>query len=448
MKLWTGQTISQFGTQVSGLAIPLIAALFLNVSAFEFSLIATVEFLPFILLSLPAGVWVDRLRRRPILIVGDLGRGIALLSIPIAYELHVLTIWQLYAVGFLNGCLTVFFDVSYQSYLPSLVERDEILEGNSKLQVSVSSAQVLGPGIACVLIGIVSAPVAIIADSLSFFASALFVFGIRKKEPPPQVHATVDGKGPGMRAEVNAGLQYVLKHAYLRYLAASMATSNLFSNMVFAIFVLYLVRDFGVQPAQLGIAYSLASVGFLLGALTANRIGSRIGVGPAIIASSVVTGASTILIAVAPNDLVLPFATASVFIGGFAGMVFNINQVSFRQAITPPRMQGRMNATMRFLVWGTIPLGSVLGGVLGSALGLHATIWIGAIGGLISFVPLLFSPLRSLRAMPEPLTEDGTPAAGDSDHAEPHWQDALADASGGGLEPGPLPTLTVPSDRD
>jgi MFS family permease len=449
MKLWTGETISQFGTQVSALAIPLIAALFLNVSAFEFSLIATVEFLPFILLSLPAGVWVDRLRRRPILIVGDLGRGIALLSIPVAYELHALTIWQLYAVGFLNGCLTVFFDVSYQSYLPSLVARDEILEGNSKLEISRSSAQILGPGIAGFLIGIITAPVAIIVDSVSFFASALFVFRIRKKEPPPEVHATVDGKRLGMRAEVNAGLQYVLKHPYLRYIAASTAVSNLFSNMVFAIFVLYLVRVFGVQPAQLGVAYSVASIGFLLGALTANRIGSRIGVGPAIIVSMMLSGPSIILIAIAPNDLVLPFATASIFIGGFSGAVYNINQVSFRQAITPPHMQGRMNATMRFLVWGTIPLGSVLGGVLGSALGLHETIWIGAIGGLLSFVPLLFSPLRSLKVMPEPVTEDGAPPGEGSDRGKSRsLQDELADATGGGLEPGPVPTPTIPSDRD
>jgi MFS family permease len=407
MKLWSAETISQFGTQVSGLAIPLIAALYLNVTPFEFGLIATIEFLPFILLSLPAGVWVDRLRRRPILILGDVGRGLALLSIPIAYELNVLTIWQLYVVGFVTGCLTVFFDVAYQSYLPSLVDRDEILEGNSKLEISRSSAQIVGPGVAGFLIGIVTAPVAIILDSISFFVSGLFVFAIRRKEPPVVVQRTADGKGPGMRAEVAAGLRYVLTHGYLRYIAACTAISNLFSNMVFAVLILYLVRDLQITPEQLGIAFSIASIGFLLGALTANKVGSRIGVGPTIVLGAVIFGPSALLIAAAPRDLTLPAVSAALFLGGFAGAIYNINQVSFRQAITPPRMQGRMNATMRFIVWGTIPIGSLLGGALGSTIGLQQTIWIGAIGGAFSAVPLFLSPLLKLKTMPEPVVEDG-----------------------------------------
>ncbi|MEA2622877.1 MAG: hypothetical protein QOH61_1787 [Chloroflexota bacterium] len=411
MKLWSAETISQFGTQVSGLAIPLIAALYLEVTPFQFGLIATIEFLPFILLSLPAGVWVDRLRRRPILIIGDVGRGIALLSIPIAYELNVLTIWQLYAVGFITGCLTVFFDVAYQSYLPSLVDRDDILEGNSKLEISRSSAQIVGPGVAGFLIGIVTAPVAIILDSLSFFASGLFVFAIRKKEPPPERHETVDGKGPGMRAEIADGLRYVLKHPYLRYIAACTGTSNLFGNMLNGVLILYLVRDLDIRAEQLGIVFSLASVGFLLGALLANKIGTRIGVGPTIVISALVFGPASILIPAAPRDLTLAAVTGALFLTGFSGATYNINQVSFRQAITPPRMQGRMNATMRFIVWGTIPIGSLLGGALGSTIGLQQTIWIGAIGGAFSVVPLFFSPLLSLKTMPEPVT-DGSPGPG------------------------------------
>jgi MFS family permease len=399
-KLWTAETISQYGTQVSALGIPLIAALYLNVTPFEFGLIATIEFLPFILLSLPAGVWVDRLRRRPILIVGDVGRGLALLSIPIAYELHALTIWQLYAVGFINGCFTVFFDVAYQSYLPSLVERDDILEGNAKLEISRSSAQMFGPGVSGFLIGILTAPVAIILDSLSFFGSAAFVFRIRKAEPPPVRHETGDGKGPGMRAEIAAGLRYVLSHAYLRYIAACTGISNLFSNMLFAVLVLYLVRELGVTAAELGIAFSVGSVGFLVGAVLANRIAARIGVGWTIIISAFVFGPSGILIAAAPRELALAGASLSLLVGGLAGAIYNINQVSFRQAITPQQMQGRMNATMRFIVWGTIPVGSLLGGYLGGTIGLRDTIWVGAIGGVFSAVPLLLSPLKSLREMP------------------------------------------------
>jgi MFS family permease len=214
-----------------------------------------------------------------------------------------------------------------------------------------------------------------------------------------------------MRSEVSAGLKYVLNHPYLRYIAACTAISNLFSNMVFAILVLYLVRELGVSPEQLGFAFSLAAIGFLLGAILANRIGGWIGVGPTIIASAVIFGPSAILVAIAPADLILPFAIVALFLGGSAGAIYNINQVSFRQAITPPQMQGRMNATMRFIVWGTIPIGSILGGFLGGAIGLHATIWIGAIGGAFSAVPLFFSPLMSLKKMPEPVGNDERPDA-------------------------------------
>jgi MFS family permease len=405
LKLWSAETISQFGTQVSLLAIPLIAALILDVSPFAFGLLSTIEFLPFILISLPAGVWVDRLPRRPILIIGDLGRGLALLSIPIAFALHALTIWQLYVVGFINGCLTVFFDVSYQAYLPSLVEREDILEGNAKLEISRSAAQIAGPGLAGFLIGIVTAPIAVILDALSYLASALLVFAIRKPEPPP-VQAKDGETRPSMRSEIAAGLRYVVTHDYLRAIAACTGISNFFGTLVFAILVLYLVRDLSFSPEVIGLAFSVGAVGSLLGALAANRLGSRRGVGPTIVISALFFGPSAVLVAIAPREAALPFVAGMTFIGSCAGVIYNINQVSFRQAITPPRMQGRMNATMRFIVWGTIPLGSALGGFLGGAIGLRQTIWIGAAGGLFSFVPLVFSPLWSLRTMPEPVTDE------------------------------------------
>ena len=402
LKLWSAETVSQFGTQVSLLAIPLIAAVVLNVTPFEFGLLATIEFLPFILISLPAGVWVDRLRRRPILIVGDIGRGLSLLSIPVAFELHALTIWQLYLVGFINGCLTVFFDVAYQAYLPALVDREDILEGNSKLEISRSSAQIVGPGAAGFLIGAVTAPIAVILDSLSYFASAAFVFRIRKSEPLPESH-TAEGKRPGMREEVAAGLRYVLTNPYLRSIAGCTGSSNLFGNIGFAILILYLVRVFAFTPELIGVAFAAGSIGALAGALTANRIGSRIGVGPTIVLSAVIFGPPFLLVAAAPRELALPAVSVALLIGGFAGVVYNINQVSFRQAITPERMQGRMNATMRFIVWGTIPPGNLIGGFLGGLIGLHETIWVSAILSLTPFLFVLFGPVRSIREMPEPV---------------------------------------------
>jgi MFS family permease len=208
LKLWTAETVSVFGTQVTLLALPIVAASFLKVSPFEFALLGTIEFLPFIFLSLPAGVWVDRLRRRPILIIADLGRALSLISIPIAYVLGGLTIWQLYVVGFINGCLTVFFDVAYMSYLPSIVERDQLVEGNSKLEITRSASQIAGPGLSGVLIGLLRAPYAITLDAISFLVSAIFVFWIRRPEPPIEVHdETTHGPRPSMRSEISTGLR-------------------------------------------------------------------------------------------------------------------------------------------------------------------------------------------------------------------------------------------------
>jgi MFS family permease len=408
VKLWSAETISQFGTQVTLLALPLIAATILNVTPFEFGLLSTIEFLPFVLLSLPAGVWVDRLRRRPILIAGDLVRAASLASIPIAFAFDALTIWQLYLVGFINGCATVFFDVAYQSYLPALVERDQIVEGNSKLETSRSAAQITGPGISGFLIGAISAPFAIVLDAISFVVSALFLVGIRKHEPLPERPTDARGEKPSMRTEIAEGLRYVGRQVYLRSIAATTGSSNFFSNILFAVLILFLVRERAFTPEQIGLAFSIGSVGFLLGALTANRIAGLIGVGPTIVLSAATFGPSALLIALAPADFALPFVSASVFFGSFGGSVYNINQVSLRQAITPERMQGRMNATMRFIVWGTIPFGAITGGFLGGAIGLPNTIWVAAIGGLFVFLPVLLSPVRGIANMPEPDWSDAT----------------------------------------
>jgi MFS family permease len=431
LKLWTAETISQFGTQVSLLAIPLVAISFLKATPFEIGLLGTFEFLPFIFFSLPAGAWVDRLRRRPILIAADIGRGASLLSIPVAWWLGVLSIQQLYVVGFVNGVMTVFFDVSYQSYLPSLVDRDQIVEGNSRLETSRSAAQIAGPGIGGVLIGAVSAPIAVVADAVSFIGSALFVLGIRRAEPPVQHTVDEHGRPRGsMRGEIVDGLRYVLGHRYLRSIAASTGWSNLFTNMLFAVYLVYVVRELALAPEVIGLVFGLGNLGTLAGALFASRIAVRVGTGPTIVAAMLLSGIGEVLIAVAPREGAVPFLIAAGLVTGLAGMVYNITQVSFRQAITPPRMQGRMNATMRFIVWGTIPVGTIVGGYLGGIIGLRETIWVGAIGGLFAFLPLLVGPLRHLREMPSPV--DDEPSARDVAEAQ---------------EEAPDPLLTPPTQR-
>jgi MFS family permease len=412
LKLWTGDTISQFGSVISQLAIPLVAILLLDATAFEVAALGTVEFAPFLLLTLPAGVWVDRLPRRLILIVADIGRGVLLLSIPIAYAFDAVTLSQLYVVGFFTGCFTVFFDVAYQSYLPALVERDQLVEGNSKLEVSRSGANLAGPALAGGLIGLITAPYAILLDSVSFFVSGAFLVRIRKREPRPE--RPVDDTKTKMRHELWEGLRYVVTHPLLRPQAMSTGTSNFFSSLAFSIFLVYAVRELGMSAGLIGLAFGLGNVGWLLGAVLSNRLQLRYGVGTTSIAAMALTGPSILLAALAPASFPLPFLVAGGILGGIGAVVYNIAQVSLRQAITPERMQGRMNSVMRFIVWGTIPLGQLAGGALGSTVGLRETLFIGAAGGVLAVLPLVLSPIRSVREMPSPADVEPTIAAGEA----------------------------------
>jgi MFS family permease len=432
-KLWSAATISLLGTQISQIAIPAIAVLLLHVSPFEVALLGTVEFLPFLLFTLPAGVWVDRLPRRRILISGDLGRALMLATIPIAWFSGVLTIWQLYVVGFVNGLLTVFFDIADQSYLPTVLERDQLVDGNAKLQASSSIAQIIGQPLGGGIIGLLTAPVAVALDAISYVASALLVFAIRRPErasrarssaaavsaeetaDAPEAGASVaaevsvDRQAAGadvgrasVRQEVTEGLRFVTRHRYLRNIAATTGLSNLFGNIVFAIYPIYAYVNLGLTPEQVGLAGGGFGLGAFVGAFTANRIAERIGVGPTIVASIALAAPSGLLIAIATHETAVLFLAASGFIGSWGAVVYNVNQVSLRQAITPEPLLGRMNATMRFLVWGTIPIGQIIGGTLATVTSTQTAVWIGALASLVSFVPVALSPVRSLQRIPSP----------------------------------------------
>jgi MFS family permease len=400
LKLWSSQTISQFGTQISQLALPLAAVLVLDASAFEVALLGTVEFLPFLLFALPAGVWVDRLRRRPILVLADVGRGLALATIPLVYAFDALTIWQLYVVGFVVGTLTVFFDVAYQSYLPSLVSRDQLVDGNSKLEVSRSAAQLAGPGVAGVLVGWLSAPVAILFDAASFAGSAAFIFGIRLREPEPE-----KDEQRSMRRELGEGLRYLLGHRYWRPVAGTVALSNFFGALAFSVFVVYAVRELGMSAAAIGLVFALGNVGWLLGALAATRLQEALGVGKSVVGSTLVFAPGILLVALAPAGFPYPLLVAGLVVMGFGAVVFNVTVISFQQAVTPERMLGRLNASRRFIVWGVIPLGTTIGGVIGSKVGLQATLWVGAVGSALACLPVLLSPVRSIGHMDDAIRE-------------------------------------------
>ena len=408
MKLWTGQTISQFGDEITLLAVPLLAIGILGAGPLEMGILGVVRFLPWIFFTLPAGVWVDRMRRRPILIGADIARAALLASIPVAFLTGWLSLPQVYVVAFLAGTLEVFFDVAYQSYLPSIVERDELVEGNSKLELSRAGSSVVGPTVAGFLVELVTAPFAIAFDAISYLGAALFIGLIGRREEGPEPHDPADGKPPSMWQEARAGLGYVFTSPYLRSIAATTGTLNLFGNISGAVLILYLFNELGLTAATLGLIFALGNIGVLLGALSGGRMAKAIGVGPTIVFTAAIDGVALILVPLAPPDDPFWWLVASGLIVGFSTVVYNVNQVGLRQAITPNRMLGRMNATMRLIVWGTIPIGALIGGILGTVLinamgpqaGLQAVLFVSAIGSFFGFLPVFFSPVRSLREIP------------------------------------------------
>jgi MFS family permease len=394
-RLWIGETVSQFGTFISQLALPLVAILVLHASTFQVGLLATFEMLAFLVVGLPAGAWVDRMRFRWVLIVNDVIRAVALGSIPLAQLLGILTIGQLYVVAIVTGFSTVFFDVAYQSYLPALVDREALVEGNSKLQASESVAQIAGPTVGGLLIQALTAPYAVLVDALSFVWSAVWVAAIRARPPKPERKADRH-----LGREIAEGLKFVVHNRLLRSIAACTGSSNLFSNIAFPVYYILLARELSLSAGVIGLFTSFAAIGGLIGSLLASRIAARFGQGPTIWISIAVSIPPAFVVPFVQRNWTLALLAVSQLIMWSAVVVYNITQVSFRQGLTPPHLLGRMNATMRFFVWGTIPIGAFLGGVLGSVLGVRETLLVAAIGGCLPFLPVFFSPLRHMRELP------------------------------------------------
>jgi predicted MFS family arabinose efflux permease len=404
LRLWTAQTLSQFTGQVGSLAVPLVAIAVLEVNAFQVGLLATVASLPFLLFSLPVGVVVDRVRRRPVLIAADIVAGLALVSIPLAYLVDVLTIWQLYAVGFTTGTCRVFFDVAYMSYLPSLVTRDELQEGNSKLEVSRSGSMVAGPGFAGVLVEAVTAPYAVAVNAVGLLGSAAFMLGIRRRESEPAdvALAPTARKGVRMLREIKDGLVFVVRHPYMRPSMVFITIQNFFTALMFAILLLFAIREVGMTAAEAGFAFALGNIGALIGALVARRAALLVGgIGRALVIASALGGAAWLFVPVTPAEMATAFIAVALGLFGFSAMVWYVVGISLFQATTPDRFLGRANASRRFVVWGINPIGALAGGVLAESVGLRETMWIGAIGASVAFLPLLFSALRSVRTLAE-----------------------------------------------
>ena len=399
---WTGEGISQLGAQFTGLALPVLAVSLLGASEWEVGVLGAAETAAFLLVGLPAGAWIDRMFKRRVMIVADLVRAVTLAVIPLLWFTGVLEIWHLYLVGAIVGVATVFFDVSYQSYVPVLLPGEQVGEGNSKLEATSQIARIGGPGLAGALLTVVSAPVLLLADGISYLFSAFALWRVRDTEK-----LTDPADRQSLPKEIGEGLRFVFGHPLLWRITATTGTSNFFGTLAFTLQAILILRILDLGPASLGIIFGIGAVGGLLGALATPWITKRIGEGTAVSLSAVAMGVGVLALPLAAlvPAAALPILVAGSFIESFLVLVYNITQVTMRQRLTPPRLLGRMNASIRFVVWGVMPIGALLSGLLGETLGVVPTLWIGTVGSFLAAAFVLFSPITFLRTLPTELVD-------------------------------------------
>jgi MFS family permease len=410
--LWGGQTVSEMGSAITQLALPLTAVVLLGASTLQVGLLTAAGTAAFALIALPAGALVDRHAKRRLMIWCDAARLVIIGSVPVAAALGVLTLAQLYVVAATAGVCTVFFDVAYQSLLPVLVDRQDLVDGNGKLGATQSFAQVTGPGIGGGLVGLVGAAGAMTADAISYGVSVASLLAIRAREPARPGHQDHQDHQhrPGLRAEIAEGLSFVLRHPILRKIVAATGTANLFLTMAVALEIVFLVRVLHVRPAGTGLLVAAGSLGGVAGGVLSGRLARAIGSARIIWFSLLVLSLPSFLAPLAEPGWRVAAFPVGLAASTFSGVVYNVAQVSYRQAICPPRLLGRMNAAVRWVVWGTIPLGGVLGGVFGTLLGVRPTLWLGFAGCWAAGFWVFFSPLRRLRDVPQEGPQEGPQA--------------------------------------
>ncbi|MDP8923907.1 MAG: MFS transporter [Chloroflexota bacterium] len=399
VKLWVGQTVSLGGSLIGRFSIPLVAVLTLQAGPADVALLRLAGLVPGVVVALLAGAWVDRLRRRPLMIWTDVGRALLFATIPAAALFGVLGIEQLVLVLLATGTLTTLFDVAYRSYLPTLLRRDQLVEGNSKLQASSAVVEVASFGGAGWLVQLVTAPIAILVDALSFLVSALALWRIRTPEPPP----TPVEERRGARAAIREGLRFVAGHPLLRPLTAAAGLSTLFAHMWVSMLTLFLARDLAIEPGLLGMLYAIGGVTALLGASVADRVIARFGPGPTLVGCLLLSNLSLLFVPMAAGPLlvILLFVGAQQLFDAPA-VVYEIGEASVIQATAPHHLLGRVVASHGFVSSGAMLAGTALGGVLGELIGARGAMIIGGVGSVLAVAVLAASPVRSLRAMPTP----------------------------------------------
>ncbi len=397
-KLWAGQTVSLLGSAITPLALTLLAVGLLDASPAEVALLQALQYAPAVVIGLFAGAVVDRLRRKPLLIAVDLASAGALLLVPLAAALGWLRLEVLYLVAFLLGCLGVVFGVAYTAYVPTLIRREDLVAGNSRLEGSRAVARIAGPGLGGVLVQLLGAPVAVAFDACSYLLSALAVRAIRTPEPPPQGSAARH-----IWREIAAGLRALGGNPALRALLLSSATLDIGWNALFAVYVLYATRYLNLPAGTIGLIFGLGSAGAFLGAVLARPLASRAGIGRTLIGAQVIIGGGGLLIALAVGvpRAALPLLLSVEIVQSGANTVFGITRASLTQALVPDALRGRVNASERVIGLAVAVLGTTLGGVLGERIGIPLTLIIGTSSGVPAFLWLLIAPIRTVRRLPD-----------------------------------------------
>jgi MFS family permease len=401
LSLWIGQSVSVVGSQISGLAFPVLAVSVLHANEFQMGLLNAADTSAFLVFGLLAGALVDRWIKRKVMLIADLVRMLAVAVIPILWFFDVLNIYHLIVVGAVLSVATVFFDVSYQSYIPILLPKEYIGVGNARLEISGQISGIAGPGLVGALLNFFKAPVLLVIDAFSFLISAISLFTIRDREEPK-----VRAERRPLAKEIGEGLRFVWKQKLIRAISFTTSTSNMFGTIAGTMFALYLLKPefLNLNTASFGVLMSIGSVGGLLGAAATPRLIKLVGEGPLVVISAVSSGLAQLFLPLAwyvPREYALIPLAAQSFFTAFLALTYNITQVTARQRLCPEHLLGRMNASIRFMVWGSMPIGALIAGVLGTYLGVVSTIWIGTVLGVFSAAFVLFSPLRAMRAMPD-----------------------------------------------
>lgn len=412
MLFWSGETVSLFGTQITLLALPLTAVLTLHATATQLGWVRFAEMFPYVLFTLVFGAWVDRRRRRPVLILANAARGVLIGLVPLLAILNALQLSLLTAIAFAVGVFAVLFEVTWLAYVPTIITADDLVEANGKVTMSSAAAEVAGPGLSGALVQVLSAPLALAADAVSYAVSTATLLAIRAPEPAPQMP---QGERRRLLREIGDGLQMVWDNPYLRSIMLMSGLWNMLFGISDTVFVLYAVREVQLQPGTLGAIYGAGAIGGLIGSAISTRLGQRGTFGPVLGIAFTFGSAPWILLPAVrgPQTLEIAGFTLAYFLIRLGLGLWSVLTISFRQAITPHHMLGRVSASLRFVSYGLGSLGFVLAGALATLLGLHSTLWLAAVGFLVVLAITLFAtPLPRVREIPtgqnaaEPASED------------------------------------------